>query len=106
MSIKRRILITPGWNAFENRIGIDANLGHDTGWFVAAKLGYVFDTHTWFLPTAELEGFYNTVDIKANASSKDLRSDAHVKAQLRSGVFMANFLAKIDLGHFRPYVSA
>jgi len=90
--------------AFGRTFGIDADLDPNTGWFAGVKLGYVFDTHTWFLPAVELEGFYNHLDVEANGRSDELRTDAHVRAEMRSAVMMANLLGKIDLGHFRPYI--
>lgn len=90
-------------HAFDRSFGIDADLDPTTGWFAGVKLGYVFNTHSWFLPAVELEGFYNHLDIEAHATSDELRTEAHARVEMRSAVMMANLLGKIDLGRFRPY---
>lgn len=91
-------------HAFDRTFGVDGDLDPNTGWFAGVKLGYVFDTHTWFLPALELEGFYNHLDVEATAHSDELSSTAHARAEMRSAVMMANVLGKIDLGRFRPYI--
>jgi opacity protein-like surface antigen len=85
---------------------IELDLEDETGWFAGLKLGYVFDTGGFLLPAIELEGFYNTVDVRVRASSDDFDRDAEIGGDLDQIVLQLNFLLKFDIGRFRPSIGA
>ena len=90
----------------DNDFDVDLELEDETGWFAGLKLGYVFDTGSFILPAIELEGFYNTVDVRVRARSDEFDADAEIGGDLDQIVLQLNFLLKFDIGRFRPYIGA
>jgi opacity protein-like surface antigen len=91
-------------HAFGTTYDAHASLGRSVGFVLGLKGGYVFDTHSWFLPAVELEGFYDNVDVKLNGYAGD--ATGHVKATMQSGNYLLNVYGKFNLGRFRPYIGA
>lgn len=96
-------------NADLDAAGLDLDFNTDleqhSGWFAGLKVGYVFETHALILPAIELEAFYNDHVFGADFHSDDLGGiDVETDRHFKSVPIMLNFIAKFDLGKFRPYI--
>jgi opacity protein-like surface antigen len=95
-----------GLNAYQdgiNAYGTDAK--KKVGWTTGLKVGYVFGgAQDIVRPAAELEGIYSAFDRHFDGSFDDTSFTEKVRAS--SFAYMANGIAKFNLGAFQPYVGA
>ena len=95
-----------GVNAYQTGVkvaGFDAS--KKLGWTTGLKVGYVFGgAKDLVRPAAEVEGIYSAFD---RHFDKDFNGvDVTEKVRATSFAYMANGIAKFNLGNFQPYLGA
>ena len=105
--------IDGGINAAQNNIW-NWDLGQDNnikvhkkvGWTTGLKLGYLAGSSQDLVrPAVELEGIYTGFDRVVDVLNTPYPNDT-AKASFRTFAYMANGIAKFNLGAFQPYVGA
>jgi len=95
-----------GLNVYQNGIdngGLDAK--KKLGWTTGLKAGYVFGGAQCLVrPALEVEGIYSAFDRHFDGSFAGVNYTEKLRAS--SFAYMANGIAKFNLGNFQPYIGA
>ena len=100
MGVQGGLNLTP-----DNIDSMGLDIKNKLGWTTGLKLGYVAGSAQDIVrPALELEGFYAAFDRHYDAKFEDVNET--FKLRNRTFAYMANGIAKFNLGSFQPYLGA